>query len=82
MGCGVGRRCGSDLVLLWLQRRSVAIAPIRPRAWEPPDAMSAALKRRKTKKTKKKPKKKGVTVKKTQRFQGIDQLAKELRLVI
>ena len=36
--CGVGCRCGSDLALLWLWRRPVATAPIRPLAWEPPYA--------------------------------------------
>ena len=39
MSCGVGRRCGSDLALLWLWCRP---------AWEPPYAMGAALKRQKT----------------------------------
>ena len=54
MGCGVGRRCGSDLAFLWLwQRRPVAIAPIRPLAWEPPDAAGAALKRQRKRKEKK-----------------------------
>ena len=27
--CGVGRRCGLDLVLLWLWHRPAATAPIR-----------------------------------------------------
>ena len=35
MSCGVGLRHGSDLALLWLRRRLVATAPIRPLAWEP-----------------------------------------------
>ena len=43
MSCGVGRRHGSDPALLQLWRRAAAIAPIRPRAWEPPYAMGAAL---------------------------------------
>ena len=30
---GVGQRCGSDLVLLWLWCRPVAIAPIQSLAW-------------------------------------------------
>ena len=30
MSCGVGRRCGSDLLLLWLWCRPAAVAPIRP----------------------------------------------------
>ena len=34
MSCGVGRRCGSDTELLWLWRRLVATALIRPLAWE------------------------------------------------
>ena len=44
-------------MLLWLWRRPVAAALIRPLAWEPPYAASAALKRQKTKKKKKKQKK-------------------------
>ena len=44
MSCGVGSRCGLDLALLWLWRRPVATAPIRPLAWEPPYAAGAALK--------------------------------------
>jgi len=47
MSCGVGRRPGSNLALLWLWRRPVTTAPIRPLAWEPPYAASAALKRQK-----------------------------------
>ena len=30
MTCGVGRRCGSDLVLLWLWYRPAVVAPIQP----------------------------------------------------
>ena len=45
MSCGVGCTLGSDLALLWLWRRLVAIAPIRPLVWEPPYAVGAALKR-------------------------------------
>ena len=45
MSCGVGRRHGSDLTLLWLRCRPAAAAPIRPLAWEPPYATGAALKR-------------------------------------
>ena len=52
MSCGVGRRRGSDPVLLWLWRRPAAVAPIRPLAWEPSYAMGAVLKN-KTKKQKK-----------------------------
>ena len=46
---GVGRRRGSDPVLLWLWCRSTAAAPIRPLAWEPPYAEGAALKSKKQK---------------------------------
>ena len=42
MSCGVGCRSGSDPALLWLWRRLVAMAPIRPLAWEPPYAVEAA----------------------------------------
>jgi len=49
MGCGVGRRCGSDPVLLWLWCRPVATALIRPLAWEPPCATEAALEKAKKK---------------------------------
>ena len=38
MSCGVGRRCSSDPMLLWLWRRPVATSPIGPLAWEPPYA--------------------------------------------
>ena len=57
MSCGVGCRCGSDPVLLWLWHRLVATAPIRPLAWESPYAVGAAqeiAKRQKAKKKKKK----------------------------
>ena len=33
MRCGVGRRCGSELALLWLWHRPAATAPIQPLAW-------------------------------------------------
>ena len=49
MSCGVGHRQGSDLVWLWLWCRPAAVALIGPLAWEPPDAVSAALKRQKQK---------------------------------
>ena len=45
MSSGVGRRCGSDLMLLWLWHRSAATALIRPLAWEPPYAVGEALKK-------------------------------------
>ena len=59
MGCGVGRRCGSDPALLWLWCRPVAAALIRPLAWEPPYAMGAALE--KAKKDKKQNKTKNIS---------------------
>ena len=34
VNCGVGCRRGLDPKLLWLWRRPVATAPIRPLAWE------------------------------------------------
>ena len=43
MGCGVGRRLSSDLVLLWLCCRPVATDPIRPLDWKTP-AVGMALK--------------------------------------
>ena len=48
MSCGVGRGCSSGLELLWLWCRLASITPIGPLAWEPPCAISAALKRQKT----------------------------------
>ena len=36
-----------DPPLLWLRRRPVATAPIRPLAWEPPYATGAALEKTK-----------------------------------
>ena len=42
----VCRRCGSDLVLLWLWCRPVVVAPIQPLAWELPYA-AALLKKKK-----------------------------------
>ena len=41
MSCGVGRRCGSNPVLLWLWCRLATTALIRPLAWEPPYATGA-----------------------------------------
>ena len=41
MSCGGGRRFGSDLVLLWLWRRPVPTALIRPLAWETPYAVGS-----------------------------------------
>ena len=50
MSYSVGCRRGSDPALLWLWRRLEAIAPTGPLAWEPPYAMSVALKRQRKKK--------------------------------
>ena len=50
MSCGVGRRGGSDLALLWLWHRLAATVPIGPLAWEAQYAVGAALKRQKKKK--------------------------------
>ena len=47
MSCGVGRRCGWDLALLWLWCRPVATALIGPLAWEPPYATGVALEKAK-----------------------------------
>ena len=52
MSCGVGCRCGSDPVLLWLWCRPVATVPIRPLAWEPSYAAGAALEKAKRQKKK------------------------------
>ena len=52
MSCGVGRRCGSDLALLWLWRRLAAVAPIRSLVWEPPYAVGMTLKSKKINKLK------------------------------
>ena len=53
MSCCVGRTCSSDSVLLWLWRRPVATAAIRPLAWEPPYATGAAQEKAKRQKKKK-----------------------------
>ena len=53
MGCGVGRRHGSDPALLWPWYRPAATVPVRPLAWVPPYATGTALEKAK-KKTKKK----------------------------
>ena len=58
MSCGVVRRHGSDLELLWLWCRLVGAALIGPLAWEHPYAMGAALEKAKKKKKRKKGKKK------------------------
>ena len=50
MTCGVGRRHGSDPMLLCLWCRPAATAQIQPLAWETPYAAGVALKRKKPKK--------------------------------
>ena len=52
MSCGVGHRCGSELVLLWQWCRLAAEAPIQPRAWELPSVAGVTLKKKKKKKKK------------------------------
>ena len=47
MSCGVGRRPGWDLALLWLWCRPATRAPIQSLAWEPLYAVGMALKRQK-----------------------------------
>ena len=54
MSCGVGRKHGSDPVLLWLWRRPVATAPVGPLAWESPYAAGAAQEIAKRQKKRKK----------------------------
>ena len=49
MSCGVGRRCSSDFMLLFLGHRPVAAALIHPQAWELPYATGVAPKRKKKK---------------------------------
>ena len=48
MSYGVGHKCGLDPVSLWLSHRPVAVALIRPLAWEPLEAVDMALKRQNT----------------------------------
>ena len=52
MSCGVGCRQGLDPELLCLWWTLVAIALIRPLAWEPPRAAGAVLEGKKQNKTK------------------------------
>ena len=50
MSCGVGHRCGSDPMLLWLWHRLAAVVLIQPLVWELSYAMGVvALKRQKKK---------------------------------
>ena len=48
MSCGIGRRCGLDLALLWLCCRPAAVALIRPLAWEPPYVCGAKKKKKRS----------------------------------
>ena len=57
MSCGVGCTHSLDPTLLWLWCRLAAVSPIGPLAWEPPCAIGAALKSKKTKKQTNKQKK-------------------------
>ena len=52
MTCGVGHRCSSDPMLLWLWYRSAAVALIWPQDWELPHATGAGLKKQTNKQTK------------------------------
>ena len=61
MNCGIGHRRSSDPMLLWLQCRLAATAPIGPLAWELPYAVGADLK--KVKKKKKEGRKKEIAIK-------------------
>ena len=54
MSCGAGRRHGLNPALLWPWRKPVAVALIRPLAWEPPYAAGVALEKIKKKKKEKK----------------------------
>ena len=45
--CSTGRRCGSELVFLWLWCRPADAAPIQLPAWELPYVTGVALKRKK-----------------------------------
>ena len=51
MSCGAGHRCGSALVLLWLWHRPAAATPVRSLAWELPNTVDDALKRKGKKKS-------------------------------
>ena len=44
VSCGVSRRRGLDVALLWVWSRPAATALIQPLAWEPPYAAGVALK--------------------------------------
>ena len=83
MRCGVGRRPGLDLALLWLWCRLAATALIRPLAWEPLYARGAALENQKdktNKQTNKKPKGKGMLQKESEVFTNAAAEAKTARV--
>ena len=50
MSYGIGDRCGSDPMSLWLWCRVAAVVPIQPLAWELPYVAGATLKSKKKKK--------------------------------
>ena len=54
VSCGVGCRSGSDPALLWLWCMPVAMALIRPLAWESPYATGVALEKAKREKKERK----------------------------
>ena len=56
MSCGVGHRRSLDPALLWQWCRPAATAPVRPLAWESPNATGAAIEKT-NKQTKKTPEK-------------------------
>ena len=72
VSCGVGRRHGLDLKLLWLWCGPAAITPIRPLAWEPPYAIEVALEKAK------RPKKKKISSLKQDIIRNIGYIAKAL----
>ena len=55
VSCDVGRKRGSDLILMWLWQwpTPAAVVLIGPLAWEPSYALGGAQKRKKKKKEKK-----------------------------
>ena len=76
MSCGVGRRFGLNVALLWLWCRLAAVAPIQPLAWELPYAAGVALKKPKKQKKKKKGKKKRIIIETERMEERDDQLLK------
>ena len=69
MICGVVCRLSSDPELLWLWRRPVATAPIRPIAWEPPYAVGTALEKAKRQKKPKTNKQKNLMLTKKEKWE-------------